>query len=48
MRTEFQHNLSFSASDSPIKGFQEAIFSVSNLEREIEFYQRVCGWKILS
>lgn len=45
---EFEHNLHFSEEDSPIKGFQEAIFSVSNLERTVDFYQRICGWKIIS
>ncbi len=44
---DFKHNLNFSSEDKDLKGFQEVIFSVSNLEREISFYQRVCGWELV-
>ncbi len=46
--TEFKHNLRFSSEDSPIKGFQEVIFSVSNMERSIDFFEKVCGWVTVS
>jgi len=45
---EFKHNLNFLEKDPAIKGFQEVIFSVSNMERSVDFFQRVCGWKIVS
>lgn len=44
----FQHNLKFTETDPPIKGFQEAVLSVSNLERSMDFYQRICGWQLIS
>ncbi len=43
-----KHNLIFDKEDKDLKGFQEAVFSISNLERELDFYQRVCGWKLIS
>lgn len=43
-----EHNLNFSKDDSDIKGFQEVILSVSNLERSVDFFQRVCGWELIS
>lgn len=41
------HNLNFIPKDSSIKGFQEVIFSVSSLERSIDFFKRICGWEVL-
>lgn len=46
--TEFKHNLNFSENDSPVKGFQEVIFSVADIQRWIDFFQRNCGWKLIS
>ena len=43
-----QHNLEFSADDSPVKGFQEVIFSVADIKRWIDFFQRNCGWTLIS
>ncbi len=43
----FTHTLHFEPDDPSIKGFQEVIFSVSNLERELSFYQEICGWKLV-
>ena len=40
------HNLNFTDTDPNIKGFQEVIFSVSNIERSIDFFTRVCGWTL--
>ncbi|WP_350288858.1 VOC family protein [uncultured Croceitalea sp.] len=42
-----KHNLKFSANDPEIKGFQEVLFSVSNIERYIDFFTRVCGWVLV-
>lgn len=28
-------------------GYQEAVFSVSNIERDVEFYEKVAGWEVL-
>ncbi len=44
----FKHNLNFSKEDASIKGFQEVIFSVSNFERWVDFFTRVCGWELIS
>lgn len=46
---DFQHNLVFDNEiDSPtIKGFQEVIFSVSDLEEAIALYEKVTGWKMV-
>ncbi|MEM8527047.1 MAG: VOC family protein [Bacteroidota bacterium] len=44
----FKHNLHFTEKDSMLKGFQEVVFSVSNLEREVDFYQHTLDWKIIS
>ncbi|MFS4467208.1 VOC family protein [Maribacter sp. 2210JD10-5] len=44
----FNHNLNFSKEEPSIKGFQEIIISVYNLEREVAFFQRICGWEIVS
>ncbi len=41
------NNLHFSSSDPEVKGFQEAILSVVNLESSIEFYKRVFGWEVI-
>ncbi|MDB4293035.1 VOC family protein [Maribacter sp.] len=46
--TKFNHNLAFGADDSSIKGFQEVIFSVSDIKRWIDFFQRNCGWKLIN
>lgn len=43
----FRHNLHFGPDDPPLKGFQEAVLSVSVMERSLDFYQRVCGWKLI-
>lgn len=45
---EFKHNLHFSTDDPSMKGFQEVIFSVSNIERTIDFFESVCGWVTIS
>ncbi len=44
----FKHNLNFSKDDPSVKGFQEVIFSVSNLKRWIDFFQNTCDWKLIS
>lgn len=44
----FKHNLNFGSGDKDLKGFQEVIFSVSNMERSVDFFQRVCGWETVS
>ncbi len=46
--TESLHNLFFSEEDPDIKGFQEVVFSVSDLERWISFFERICGWQLIS
>lgn len=46
--TKFNHNLNFSATNSDIKGFQEIIFSVADINRWIDFFQRNCGWRLIS
>lgn len=46
--TTISHNLNFTEQDPDIKGFQEVIFSVSNIELSIDFFQRVCGWTMVS
>ena len=43
-----KHNLNFSEKDSDIKGFQEVVFSVADMNRWIDFFQRNCGWKLIS
>lgn len=43
----FNHNLVFESGDPFLKGFQEVVFSVSDFERSLHFYQKVCGWKLL-
>ncbi len=45
---KFKHNLYFSEDDPPVKGFQEVVFSVSNLKRWIDFFQDICEWKLIS
>ncbi len=42
-----KHNLNFSTTDSDIKGFQEVIFSVTDIERWIKFFEHNCGWKLI-
>lgn len=42
------HNLHFTKSDKDLKGFQEVIFSVSNIERWVDFFETVCGWIVIS
>ncbi len=44
----FQHNLNFSKEDPDIKGFQEVVFSVAQLEKWVDFFQRICGWKLIT
>ncbi len=39
-------NLQFGPNDPNIKGFHEIIFSVSDLDREIDFYTRTYGWEL--
>jgi len=46
--SNFKHSLSFSPDDPFLKGFQEVVFSVSDFERSIDFFQKVCGWKLLN
>ena len=48
MLAQFQHNLKFTESESSIKGFQEAVFSVTDLEKMVSLFQRICGWEIIS
>ncbi|WP_350284566.1 VOC family protein [uncultured Croceitalea sp.] len=43
-----KHNLNFSEKDPSIKGFQEVVFSVSNLDGYVDFFTRVCGWALVS
>ncbi len=43
---KFQHNLKFTKSDPNLRGFQEAIFSVSNIDKWIDFLKNICGWKL--
>ena len=45
---EFKHNFRFSENDANLKGFQEVVFSISNLDRELDFYQRVLGYELVS
>ena len=45
---KFQHNLHFASDDSPIKGFQEAVFSVSNLDKWVDLFERICGWVVVN
>ncbi len=42
-----QHHLKFSNLDPAIKGFQEVIFSVSNLDKAVTFYKELFGWNIV-
>ena len=44
--TKFNHNLHFSGDTFPLKGFQEAVFSVYNIERWIKFLEDICGWRL--
>ncbi len=44
---KYKHNLEFGADDSSLKGFQEIVFSVSNMEREIAFYKNTFGWELV-
>lgn len=46
----FTHNLQFEKSDTDtamVKGFQEVVFSVSDLKWAKEFYQKATGWQII-
>ncbi|QLG45011.1 VOC family protein [Costertonia aggregata] len=43
-----KHNLNFSEKDSNIKGFQEVVFSVADMNRWVDFFQHNCGWKLIS
>ncbi len=46
----FQHNLQFenTSVDTPrVKGFQEVIFSVSDIEAAKQLYQKVAGWQVI-
>lgn len=45
---KIKHNLAFSPKDKDLKGFQEVIFSVSNMKRSLDFFHRVCGWEVIS
>ena len=50
MSIAFEHNLSFSKDDGEhqhLKGFQEAVLSVVNLETSISFYTEVFGWHLI-
>ncbi len=42
---QIEHNLDFTNTERNIKGFQEAVFSVSNLHTYVEFFTSICGWK---
>lgn len=41
-----KHNLHFKDSDSHLKGWQEAVFSVYNIKKWVDFLVNVCGWQI--
>jgi len=44
----FQHNLTFNDVDtSAFKGFQEVVFSVTNMETAIDFYGKATGWELI-
>ncbi len=45
--SSLKHNLNFSTQDPDIKGFQEIVFSVSNLDRAITFYKNIFGWQLV-
>jgi len=45
---DYYQNLQFTPEDANIKGFHEAIFSVTHLERAVEFYQSICGWEVIA
>lgn len=49
MKNTIQHNFGFDeAKDSLIvKGFQEAVISVSNFEQSLQFYQIHFGWELI-
>ncbi|RKR15252.1 catechol 2,3-dioxygenase-like lactoylglutathione lyase family enzyme [Maribacter vaceletii] len=42
-----KHNLHFKNSDSNLKGFQEVVFSVYNIEKWEAFLKNICGWKVV-
>jgi len=46
---KFEHNFHFeNEADTPkVKGFQEVVFSVTDLEAAIQFYEAVAGWKMI-
>ncbi|KAA1244930.1 VOC family protein [Aquimarina sp. RZ0] len=44
----YKHNLYFKPDDTFVKGFQEIILSVSNLEKAVNFFKKVCGWEVFS
>ena len=43
------HNFSFAAEapESLLKGFQEVVFCVRNIDQAIAFYESWTGWKLL-
>lgn len=41
------HNLTFSNSDPNIKGLQEAVISVGDFEKSLDFYTRFFGWEMV-
>lgn len=48
--TKIDHNFSFDGFPEdalPVKGFQEVVFSVSDLEEAIAFYEKIANWKLL-
>lgn len=49
MSTRVAHNFDFSNKDDSLQlaGFQEAVISVSDFDRSIEFYQNSFGWEIV-
>ena len=48
MPNKLTHNLDFYENDSPVKGFQEIVLSVCNLDKMVDFYERVFHWEIIS
>lgn len=48
LKNTVTHNMFFTGNDGSLKGFQEAVISVSNMEKTLDFFQRVCGWKVLT
>jgi len=44
----FKKKFIFNTEDPRMKGFHEAIFSVTDIDKWVDFFQRVCHWKVIS